>query len=117
MTPPSPSWPSAPCSLWPSGSLGATAAATTPSWTDASSSGTGMADDDWAKNLVEFAQGLMRLGELTKTILDATDGHRAACIERGYSPTAAEVMAMEVHNGMTRMVFGGIAAAQGTSDA
>jgi hypothetical protein len=76
-----------------------------------------MGDDaDWAKNLVEFAQGLMRMAEVTKVILDATDGHRAACIERNYSPTAAEVMAMEVHNGMTRMVFGGIAQAQASSD-
>lgn len=72
-----------------------------------------MADEDWAKQLVTFAQGLMQLADLTKTILDATDGHRQECLARGYSPTAAEVMAMEVHNGMTRMVFGAVAGAKG----
>lgn len=70
-----------------------------------------MADDDWAKQLVAFAQGMMQLAEMTKTILDTTDGHRAECIARGYSPTAAEVMAMEVHNGLVRMVFTQAAAA------
>lgn len=54
---------------------------------------------------LDFAEALATMAESLQTVLDAVDGHRAQLIERGYSPTAAEVGAMELHQGMIRMIF------------
>jgi len=51
---------------------------------------------------------LAEIGPTLDTILDATSGYRAKCIQQDFSPTAAESMAMHYHAELVRMVFSGI---------
>lgn len=53
--------------------------------------------DTLAASLRALTASLLTLRELTRPLLDAVDGYRAECAERGYSPTAAEAMAMDFH--------------------
>jgi hypothetical protein len=52
-----------------------------------------------------MATALLKIREMTAPILDAVDGYRAECTKRGYSPTAAEKMAMDFHQGLVTAVF------------
>lgn len=45
----------------------------------------------------EYAQGLVSMAETLRPLLDAVDGHRNEALARGYSPTAAEQMALVYH--------------------
>ena len=40
-------------------------------------------------------------------MLDAVDGYRAQCLQRGYSPTAAEAMAVQLHSELLHSAFSG----------
>lgn len=42
-------------------------------------------------------EGLLALSELMAPMGDAVDGYRADLERRGYSPTAAETMALDFH--------------------
>jgi len=55
----------------------------------------------------QFAAQAMELLAALGGILDTVDGYRAQCAERGYSPTAAEQMAMELHSHLLRSALGG----------
>lgn len=46
--------------------------------------------------------GLMRMAEAFRGVLDTTEAHRAECLKRGFSETASELMAMEVHAALIR---------------
>lgn len=50
----------------------------------------------------EFAAALLQVGELLTTVLQATEGYRKQCEERGFSPTAAEQMALAYHDLLVR---------------
>ena len=51
-------------------------------------------------------KALSGLHDATATILELTDAHRAACLESGYSPTAAEAMAVDFHRMMLHLNTG-----------
>ena len=53
------------------------------------------------------AEQSMEMPSALGGLLDAVDGYRAQCTERGYSPTAAEQMAMELHSHLLRSALGG----------
>lgn len=48
---------------------------------------------------------LLGFSEALSPMLDMVDGHREEMIRRGYSPTAAEAMAVEFHRHMLAQVF------------
>ncbi len=61
--------------------------------------------DNPADLVRQLTEGLMQIREVTAPILEATDGYRQACIEHGYSPTAAEQMAMDYHRQLVATVL------------
>ena len=52
-------------------------------------------------------EALASVADTLSAMLDIVDGHRAQLTERGYSPTAAEVMATDVHRALVTMAFTG----------
>lgn len=57
--------------------------------------------------MTDLIEALAGVAENMRALLDLVDGHRAQCIERGYSPTAAEAMAMDVHHNLVAAAFAG----------
>jgi hypothetical protein len=51
------------------------------------------------------AAQMLALLDALKQIGETVDGYRQSCIDRGYSPTAAEKMAMDVHSELIRVAF------------
>lgn len=52
-------------------------------------------EPDPARKFAEFQDAIDQ-------ILESVDGYRAKCLERGYSATAAEAMALEFHSMLMR---------------
>lgn len=55
----------------------------------------------------KLAEALLIIQGNMAQIGEAVDGYRAQCIERGYSPTASEKMAMDYHEQLTIAIFKG----------
>jgi ABC-type uncharacterized transport system permease subunit len=53
----------------------------------------------------QMAEALMQITDLTRQINEAVDGYRSDCERRGYSPTASEAMALELHHSLLRAAF------------
>lgn len=53
-----------------------------------------------------IAESMHEVLEGMTGLLDAVDGYRAQCSQRGYSETAAEVMAMDFHRALVAAAFG-----------
>lgn len=52
-----------------------------------------------------FAEAMHELLDNMAQLLDTVDGYRQQCLTRGYSETAAEMMAMEFHRQLVANVF------------
>lgn len=61
-----------------------------------------MAASDAVQQLTE---ALVLVQEVTAPVLEATDGYRQACLDHGYSPTAAEQMAVDYHRQLVMTVM------------
>ncbi len=53
----------------------------------------------------QLTEALILLREVTAPVLEATDGYRQACLDHGYSPTAAEQMAVDYHRQLVMTVM------------
>lgn len=53
------------------------------------------------------SRALLELGESVAQVQEAVVGYRAQCEARGFSPTAAEAMALEYHSELMRLLFAG----------
>lgn len=56
---------------------------------------------DMEKILTAFGN----LAEMNGAVLDLVIGYRRQCEERGFSPTAAEMMAMEYHRALLQQIW------------
>lgn len=54
---------------------------------------------------LSMSEIMLDMSEKLIPIRDAVDGHRAAALDRGYSPAAAEAMAVQFHAGMMTLIF------------
>lgn len=52
------------------------------------------------------AEAMLQVMDGMKTVLETIAGYRKQCEEQGFSPTAAEVMALELHQAMLQSIFG-----------
>lgn len=57
-----------------------------------------------------LVSALLQMAEVTSQVLDAVDGHKAELLRRGYSETAAEQMAVQLHGAFIALVFAKAAA-------
>lgn len=64
-----------------------------------------MTGDDAAKARHELASGLLAINEQLEPLFDAADGVRADMERRGYSPTAAEAIALQWLQGAMSLVW------------
>lgn len=55
-----------------------------------------------------MSAALLEVMGMVGQVTEAVDGYRAQCVEHGYSPTAAEAMAMDLHRELIRAVFSGV---------
>ena len=53
----------------------------------------------------EQQEAFMKMSDGLDSILEAVNGHRAKCLRDGYSETAAEQMAMQLHGALIHTVF------------
>ena len=53
----------------------------------------------------ELIDGILQLMDSVRVINEAVDGYRTQCGERGFSPTASEMMAVQLHDGLMRVCF------------
>jgi hypothetical protein len=56
----------------------------------------------------QMAAALLEMSDLVKPVSEAVDGYKADLERRGYSPTAAEAMAMEFHRYLFAQMLSGI---------
>lgn len=56
----------------------------------------------------QLATALLEMTSMFKPIGEAVDGYRADLENRGYSPTAAEAMAMEFHSYLMAQMMSGL---------
>ena len=59
-----------------------------------------------------MVDAMLELAEMMAPMGDAVDGYRADLERRGYSPTAAESMAMEFHHYLMAQLIAGIKGAK-----
>lgn len=52
------------------------------------------------------ANGFLQLSEQLAPVMDFVDGQREELTRRGYSPTAAEAMAMSLYGHCIHLIFG-----------
>lgn len=52
-------------------------------------------------------QAFAEMSEMMQVVVEAAVGYRARCEANGFSPTAAEAMAMEYHGYLMRMMLAG----------
>lgn len=52
-----------------------------------------------------MATVLMTVMDTVTAISEAVDGYKKQCEERGYSPTASELMALQLHEGLMKQTF------------
>lgn len=52
----------------------------------------------------EFAEAMATMAELMRPMGEAVDGYREEALRRGYSPTAAEQMAMSYHEHLLTLI-------------
>lgn len=63
-----------------------------------------MADDNTAR---QMSAALIEIGERMAQVVEATEGYRKQCEERGFSPTAAEQMALSYHHLLLARIVAG----------
>lgn len=54
---------------------------------------------------VKFSSGLLSITEMMGQVAEQTQGYRAQLEQLGFSPTAAELMAIEFHRTMLGLVL------------
>jgi hypothetical protein len=60
---------------------------------------------DAAKAAHELATAFAGMSEILLTALEASTGYRRQCEEAGFSPTAAELMAIDFHKTLLQMII------------
>ena len=55
-----------------------------------------------------LAEALLKMSEVLAPVMEAVDGYRAEAERRGYSPTAAEAMALEFHGLVLAQMMSGV---------
>jgi hypothetical protein len=63
------------------------------------------ADQPTTFDPVKFSEGLLTIVDMMGQVAEQTKGYRATLEQMGFSPTAAEVMAIEFHKSMLRLVL------------